>query len=95
MNGDSTVNTCMESKLERESQWRRKSSTAVPSNSIVAQVVANTSRIRYKQSMGKAKREVKKSVSEEIKERWNQKVRKLTMQGDFTGLLIEEEQSVT
>lgn len=45
--------------------------------------------------MAKAKREVKKSVSEEIKERWNCKVRKLTMQGDFTGLLIEEEQSVT
>ena len=101
MNGDITVNKCMESKLERESQWKRKSSTAVISNSIVAQVVANAPRIprsegiRYKQSMARAKREVKKSVSEEIKDVWNQKVRKLTMQGDFTGLIIEEEQSVT
>ena len=42
--------------------------------------------------MDKANREIKKSVSEE--ECLNQKVRKLTMQGDFTGLLIEEEQSV-
>ena len=44
--------------------------------------------------MGKANREIKKSVSKEIKECWNQEVRELTMQGDFTGLLIEEEQSI-
>ena len=44
--------------------------------------------------MCKAKREIKKSVSKEIKECWNQEVRKLTMQGDFTGLLIDKEQSI-
>ena len=88
----------MQSKIERESQQKRKPSTFVTSNSIVAKVLANTQRILrrigiiYKQSMDKANREIKKSVSEE--ECLNKKVRKLTMQGDFTGLLIEEEQSV-
>ena len=100
-NGDNTVNACIESKLEREIQWTRKSSTAVSCDNIVAQVVGdfqNPSRIggsTYKQVIGKAKRQVKKAVKEEVKELWNEKVKMLTMQGDFTGLLIEEEQSVT
>jgi len=34
---------------------------------------------------------VKKAISEEIKDKWNVKVRALTMQGDFASLLIEEQ----
>ena len=60
--GDITVNKCISSKLERESQWKRKSSTAVKSNQIVAPIVDNMSTISrsegnmYKNGIGKAKR---------------------------------------
>ena len=43
----------------------------------------------------KAKLAVKKSVNEEILETWNNKVQKLLVQGEFTKLLIEQEESVT
>ena len=38
---------------------------------------------------------VKKSITEDIKDTWNGKVKKLLMQGDFASLLIEEKQCVT
>ena len=43
----------------------------------------------------KAKVAVKKSISEDILDIWNEKVQKLTMQGDFASLLIEEKCAVT
>ena len=42
-----------------------------------------------------AKRKVVKSVKEEVKDNWKNKLEKLTMQGDFAKLLEEEKQSVT
>ena len=45
--------------------------------------------------MPKAKKAVKESISKEILETWNNKVNKLTVQGEFTKLLIEEKESVT
>ena len=42
-----------------------------------------------------AKRAVKKSLNETVMEKWNVKVKQLTMQGDFLGLLAEEQQSMT
>ena len=43
----------------------------------------------------KAKIGVKRAINEEVKEKWNTCVRKLTLQGEFTKLLIEEKESVT
>ena len=43
----------------------------------------------------KAKIGVKHAINEEVKEKWNTYVRKLTLQGEFTKLLIEEKESVT
>ena len=42
----------------------------------------------------KAKIGVKRSINKEVKEKWNTCVIKLTLQGDFAKLLIEEEISV-
>ena len=38
---------------------------------------------------------MKRSINEEVKEKWNNCVKKLTLQGDFTKLLIEEKESIT
>ena len=51
--------------------------------------------IMLKQCIHRNKIILKKTISEEIEDTWNNKVRKLTMQGDFTSLLIEEDTSVT
>jgi hypothetical protein len=100
LKGDKSVNSCLDSKIERESQWKKKSSTCVKSDTIVAQVVENNliARNTYNDTLDnikKGKVAVKKTIGEEIKEKWNNKVRNLTMQGDFASLLIEEQESVT
>ena len=57
----------------------------------------NTFNVSYSRQVEipKAKVAVKKSVTEDILELWNTKVNQLTMQGDFTRLLIEEQNAVT
>ena len=101
LKGDSVVNTCLDSKIKREAQWKKKSSISVKCNQIVAQLVENEKIVLPKISstserhMNQAKREVKKSIQAEIQEKWNSKVQKLVMQGNFTKLLIEEEENVT
>ena len=98
---DPVVNACIDSKIERESTWRRKSSTAVKCDQIVAPVVKNSVRPATSQastnvqSTKRAKGALKKTINEEIKTKWNTTVRQLTMQGDFANLLIQEEESVT
>ena len=42
-----------------------------------------------------AKKAMKRSIHQETSMNWNNKVNKLTVQGDFLQLLIEEEQDVT
>ena len=43
----------------------------------------------------KAKKEIQKSIQEETKAMWNSKVKKLTLQGEFASLLIEENTNIT
>ena len=45
--------------------------------------------------MLKAKKAIRKTINQEIKETWDDKVSKLLVQGEFTKLLIEEKESVT
>ena len=52
-----------------------------------------TSAIR--KEMPKAKKAIRKTINQEIKEVWDNKVSKLLVQGEFTKLLIEEKESVT
>ena len=94
LKGDQTVTTCVQSKLERESGWTRKSSTIVKYNNMIvdlvtkAKVPAVTSQTTLKQIILSGKCAVKSSIKEEIKDTWNTKVRSLTMQGDFVQILI-------
>ena len=71
--------------------------TCVEKNQIFVPTSENT--WNYESSMRheipKAKAAIKQSVNQDILTAWNDKVSKLTMQGEFTQLLIEEEESVT
>ena len=97
---DTTVNQCIDSKLERERLWTKKSSTAVKSDNITAPIVESALTAReqgftHKQTITMSKRKVSKSIQEEVKEHWKDKIEHLTMQGDFAKMLIEEKESVT
>ena len=101
MKGDATVNACLDSQLEREGTWKNKTSTAVKSQTLIAPIVKNSKTpkqpltITRKQTMNTAKKLLKKTVAEDVKEKWDNRVRQLTMQGDFTSILMEEKQCVT
>ena len=48
-----------------------------------------------KKHINQAKKEVKISIQAEVKEKWDNKVKKLVMQGNFAKLLLEEKENAT
>ena len=76
LRGDTTVNTCIDSKIERERLWTKKSSTAVRSDNLIAPIVENAFALREAQALTQkqitttSKRKVAKSVREEVKDYW-------------------------
>ena len=103
LKGDKVVNQALDSRLERESLWVKKSSTVVKADSVFQKGITNQrftqptveSESKKTKIINKAKREVKKTIQEETTTIWNNKVKKLTFQGEFASLLIEEETNVT
>jgi hypothetical protein len=104
INGDVTVNHALNSRLERESQWSRKFSTISAVNSIfekninenvIVQPQTNDTNSTKIASIKAAKKAMKQIVQEETKVKWNTVEKKLTFQGDFLKLLIEEKSNVT
>jgi hypothetical protein len=101
LKGNKTVQSCLQSKLERKSKWTRKSSTIVKSTNMIVELVSKvkilttTSQTTQKQNIMSAKRAIKSSIKDEVKDTRKTTVQKLTMQGDLTHLLIEEQSSVT
>ena len=101
MKGDEVVNHALDSRLERESRWTRKSSTICEARKILQdnidkQVISMPITESDKNSaINKAKKVINKSIKEETLTLWNNKVQKLTLQGDFAKLLIEEEENIT
>ena len=72
--GDQTVNTCINSKIKREEKWKKKSSTALKSDMLVAQIVEDglqigTSYTDTCKNIQRGKLSIKKTISEEIKKR--------------------------
>ena len=105
--GDEIVNHTLDSRLERESSWTQKSSTIVQCHRLLEQNIQNDKIFipsplncpdvehARRHEIPRAKKAIKKSIQEETLETWNQKVERLTMQGDFTNLLIQEKENVT
>ena len=100
LKGDKIVNFALDSRLERESEWTRKFSTVNFVNNIFQENVAS-GHISYPENseasnyINKAKKAMKNSVQNQTLSLWNERVRKLTFQGDFINLLIEEQTNVT
>ena len=105
--GDKTVNHTLDSRLERESSWTQKSSTIVQCQQLLEKNIENDSIFipsplncpnvvdARRHAIPRAKIAIKKSIEEEILDAWNKRVQQLTMQGDFTNLLIQEKENVT
>ena len=95
MKGHELVNHALDSRLERESRWSRKSSTTCEANRIFQDNINKQNiNIPVKESeknraIQNAKKAVNKSIKEETLALWNTKVNELTLQGDFAKLLIE------
>ena len=105
--GDQIVNHTLDSRLERESSWTNKSSTIVQCQQLLEQNIEsdnifipstlNCPDVNHarRHEIPRAKKAIKKSIEEETLQTWNTKVQKLTMQGDFVNLLIQEKENVT
>ena len=105
--GDPIVNHTLDSRLERESCWTNKSSTIVKCQQLLDMNIDNDNifipstqncpdvQHARRHEIPRAKAAMKLSIEEETLQLWNSKVQKLTMQGDFANILIEEKQNVT
>ena len=101
--GDNIVNHALDSRIERESHWTKKYSTVCKADKIYRENVANKTIVlpttetdaEKKLLIYKAKKATNKSIKEETLTLWNNKVKKLTLQGEFIKLLTEEETNVT
>ena len=80
LKADALVNTALDSRLEREKTWTRKKSIIVENENILK-------KIKNKEDLTKAKKETKSIIRNEIKEKWNDKVKSLTLQGQFLEIL--------
>ena len=102
--GDPLVNHAVNSRLERESLWTRKHSTTktvhkmweehIQKNPVNDPSLEQTP-INMLRNVKSAKNAMKKSVKLNTIQYWNTKVGKLTFQGDFLKLLIEEKENAT
>ena len=104
LKGDKNVNHALDSRLEREQNWTRKSSTVVSANKIYlsnldkGQYVIpgeDFTRTERDANIKNAKKATKITLKEETLKKWKEKVEKLVMQGDFIKLLEEEQEDVT
>ena len=102
--GDEVVNHMLDSRLERESGWAKKFSTTSHMHTLWQENIENGQLQEThkdepyevkKRKVQVAKKAMQKSIKQETLECWNEKVRKLTFQGSFMDLLIEEKENVT
>ena len=86
-NGDSCVKWALTSKLKRESQWttKMKNNGTVHSHEILENILETTENHSWKS----VKPLVKKSVKEEVQERWKQHIEPLKQQGNLLKLAEE------
>ena len=99
--GDPIVNHALDSRLEREEAWKLKNSTIVEVQNMWQKY---QNEIQIKKTQGKnavntqnnSVKNAKKFMKDELKKQticdWNTRVRKLTFQGDFTKLQIDEKE---
>ena len=107
LKGDQVLNQALDSRLEREATWTRKSSTVCNTDKMFQENIAQNNIVRPT-TENKAEKNIllttaKKAMTNSVKEEtntnkqtlWNNKVKKLTLKDDFINLLIEEQSNVT
>ena len=102
---DSQVKMALDSQLSREKQWVGKSSTIVKCHEMYEKVADQmliptpencyNYEVSLSHQMPKLKDAMKAQVQLEYLDRWNDRVQKLVIQGDFLNLLISEQSNVT
>ena len=84
LKGDKTVNHVLDSRLERESAWKKKFSTIVAVNFIFKENVElkkisipeeNSDNKKKNTLINEAKKEMKKSIKEETLSLWNTRIK--------------------
>jgi hypothetical protein len=96
LEADSTVNTALDEKLLRESEWSRKNSIAVYSEDHYQQASASCDQVDNSQQLiTTMKRKVKDNINEEFSSMWHDHVKSLTVQGNFLDLLHVENSHIT
>ena len=107
MKGDPTVQVALNSQLDRESQWKKKSSTVCESDRIINKAVSEGSifipsedncqdlQSSIRKNLPTNKAHLRKTLAEETLDYWNSKLQDLTVQGEFLKLLNEEKTAVT
>ena len=102
--GDKLVNHALDSRLERESSWSRKHSTVVSMQEMwkdnieqnrLQQTQEDDTFATKRKNALLAKKSMQASVKSKTISDWNTKVQKLTFQGDFLKLLIDEKENAT
>ena len=77
---DPLVNNALDSRLNREKTWKRKSSIVVEANNVMKNLTDKTNLVS-------AKKEAKKKINENFKTKWDTHIRSLSLQGHFLELL--------
>jgi hypothetical protein len=101
--GDIIVNHALGSRIKREEAWTRKKSTAVEMQTLWEKYqdknkITQTPDTEAPTNNSKSVQHVKKFMRDEVKKQticdWNSRVKKLTFQGDFIKLQIDEKENV-
>ena len=79
---DAKVNNALDSRLNREKCWKKKSSTIVKCDDLVSKLPAEINQATLKQN----KQNLRKSVHDEMKAEWSNKIKSLTLQGHFLNI---------
>ena len=93
LKADATVNSALDSKIARESNWTHKKSTSVESEDMFNKAITNISPSKI--TISSTKSAVKKSINEEIQSTWSQHIKSLTVQGKYLDLLSMEKSDIT
>ncbi len=78
---DEEVQNALDSRLERESSWKRKNSIIVKSDNILKEVMNDDNQTNTQM----LKTMVKNSIREEMKTHWDNHLKSLVIQGNFLG----------
>ena len=100
---DKTVNTALDTRVDRESQWSRKGSIAVYSEHKFQQAMNNNEHTQANPSTDQdsnnrcstIKKKIKDSISQEFSNKWYNHVKTLVVQGKFLELLHDQKSNIT